>query len=621
MTLQFKKIRLYNFGSYADTEISLENKGFCLVSGENHCVSDNALSNGSGKTMIGSAICYALTGETISGLSKNLKNLNIDENLCFVTLTLAIDKNIYEITRQHKPKNDLKIIKNGVDLSGKGIVESKKALDKDLPDLTKDLISSIIILGQGLPNKFSSFSPSGRKELLEKLTKSDFMIEEVKTRLLKRQTEVNNLITNYENSALINLTNYNNTKNQLHALQQEYESTKAVDYETELAELNKLISQVSLQQQNTSTQLNTAEKQLETLAQNILDLTNKKSNDHASLNESYSNSISTKLAQKYKQEAELNSLLKEIKTLETITDICPTCKQKLPNVHKPDTTAQRIEYNNKKADLKNIETELQNAEVKYKNYQQEINNLYDTDIAKYQTESLQTKQLIEQLKKQKQQIDQQLNELNNKVLQINFIKTNYLNHLNKLEKQILETQSSINSLENTLSLIEQAKLELNEHVQILKKMETLIKRDFRGYLLTDIIKYIDYKAKEYCQLIFGTQDLLIELDGNALNIMYGNKAFDNLSGGEKQRCDIILQFALRDLLQTYLNYSSNILVLDEIFDNLDSLASSKIIDLINLKVKDVESIFVITHHPTELALPIDSEIHVVKNAAGISEIY
>ena len=57
----------------------------------------------------------------------------------------------------------LQITKNGTDISGKTLRESEKNLSNNLPDLTKDLIASTIILGQGMPNKFSSFSPSVRK--------------------------------------------------------------------------------------------------------------------------------------------------------------------------------------------------------------------------------------------------------------------------------------------------------------------------------------------------------------------------------------------------------------------------------------------------------------------------
>ena len=188
--IQFKKIVIHNFGSYGHTELELQNRGFCLVSGQNNYIKDNALSNGSGKSMLWSAICYALTGETINGIKNNLKNVNIDEPDCWVQLDFLYHKDLFSLIRTITPKSDLKVFKNDVDLSGKGIRESEKKLQELLPELTKDLIASTIIIGQGMPNKFSSFSPSGRKELLEKLTKSDFMIEDIKTRIAARQQDL-----------------------------------------------------------------------------------------------------------------------------------------------------------------------------------------------------------------------------------------------------------------------------------------------------------------------------------------------------------------------------------------------------------------------------------------------
>ena len=207
-----------------------------------------------------------------------------------------------------------------------------------------------------------------------------------------------------------------------------------------------------------------------------------------------------------------------------------------------------------------------------------------------------------------------------KLNQALFNKENCTKRRSFLQAQKQELELKINTLKNAISITTNAKLDLDEHIAVVKKMDTLVKRDFRGYLLTDIINYIDAKAKEYCKIVFNTDELNIYLDGNALDISYAGKMFDSLSGGEKQRCDLILQFAIRDLLQTYLGYSSNILVLDEIFDNLDKQATTKIIDLITEKLKDIESIFIISHHADELTIPIDSELLIVKNEFGISEV-
>ena len=97
--IQFKKVILHNFGSYGHVELDLQNRGFCLVSGQNNYVKDNALSNGSGKSFLWSAICYALTGETIGGIKSNLKNINVEEPDAFVQLEFSYQKDFYSICR------------------------------------------------------------------------------------------------------------------------------------------------------------------------------------------------------------------------------------------------------------------------------------------------------------------------------------------------------------------------------------------------------------------------------------------------------------------------------------------------------------------------------------------
>ena len=138
--------------------------------------------------------------------------------------------------------------------------------------------------------------------------------------------------------------------------------------------------------------------------------------------------------------------------------------------------------------------------------------------------------------------------------------------------------------------------------------------------VSDIIKYLDKRAKDFAEIVFGHRDLNIYLDGNDLDISYNGKMFDNLSGGEKTRVDLITQFAIRDLLTTYLNASSNILVLDEVTDFLDKTSCDAVMNLIEKELKSVESVFIISHHADELNIPVDSELKVIKGVDGISTI-
>ena len=81
------------------------------------------------------------------------------------------------------------------DVSGKGIRDSEKILSNLMSDVDAQLLSSVVILGQGLPQKFTNNTPSGRKEVLEKLTHSDFMIDDLKKRVTQRQNMLSEQIS------------------------------------------------------------------------------------------------------------------------------------------------------------------------------------------------------------------------------------------------------------------------------------------------------------------------------------------------------------------------------------------------------------------------------------------
>ena len=223
-----------------------------------------------------SAICYALTGETINGIKTNLKNINTEESDCWVQLDFTYNKDLFSLCRILTPRADLKILKNDVELSGKGIRESEKKLQELLPELTKDLIASTIIIGQGMPNKFSSFSPSGRKELLEKLTKSDFMIEDLKNRISIRQQELSSKIREYEDSLLANRTQLNGNIGNLEKLKTAIENQQRPDFDTLISQQAANISQLEAQKAQNETTISSIETELESLNNRLLELTTEK---------------------------------------------------------------------------------------------------------------------------------------------------------------------------------------------------------------------------------------------------------------------------------------------------------------------------------------------------------
>ena len=203
MKIVFNKVIIDNFLSFGHAEVELRDMGYTLVEGINNNPLDGAKSNGSGKSSIFNAICYALTGETIQGLTSNLNNIITNESMS-VQLDFNVDADNFILIRSRDTRNhaDLKIFVNGIDKSGKGIRESQEILENYLPDLTSDLIGEVIIVGQGMPHKFSNNTPSGRKDLLERLSHSDYMLEDIKTRVENRS----NILKNKKEDLIINRT-------------------------------------------------------------------------------------------------------------------------------------------------------------------------------------------------------------------------------------------------------------------------------------------------------------------------------------------------------------------------------------------------------------------------------
>lgn len=626
MNIKFNKIILHNFLSFGDSEVSLSERGYCVVKGVNNCKKDSALSNGSGKSSIWSGISYALTGETIQGLKSNIVNINGKDG-CFVKLFFSIDSDQYEITRYKEYSTigtDLKIIINGEDKSGKGVRESQQLLEQYLPDITTELLGSVIILGQGLPHKFSNNSPSGRKEVLEKLSKSDFMIQDIKERIEARSIKLADNKRALEDILLTATSQLDIFSKQLVNKTLELEKTKVVpEFDFLIAEKQAELDALTLKYTETQSRLVTLNKEVATINEKLIASSEEKSKHLLKLKEE--NDITVKPLKD--SLTELNQSIYaagiEITKLKAITDVCPTCHQKIPGANKPDTTEKEtfLEHARKHAyelteaiNKKAAEFAVLSAE-----YSAEVDK--DTSMLKDRLAIIKAGILAIENNPESslEKISDKKLKCSNYITQLTNDRRNFFDNQNKLKEEVNSLSENITRLNNEITEATKNKQAIQQHIDVISKMNTLVKRDFRGFLLSSVIEFISKKAKEYAIDIFGTPELEFKLDGNNIDISYSGKTFENLSGGEKQRVDLILQFAIRDMMSQYLSFTSNILVLDEIFDGLDILGTTNVLNLISKRLTDVESVFIISHNES-LEIPYDDIITVVKDEKGISKV-
>lgn len=623
MKIEFISVDIEGFLSIDKARVDLRNKGFTLIKGINNNTSDNASSNGSGKSALLGSVVWALTGETIRG-TKDVVNKFTNTGTC-VSLDFIIDDTNYRVVRYKDfgtIGTDLKLYVNGVDKSGKGIRDTSKILSDYLPDLTTELLGSVIILGQGLPQRFTNNTPSGRKEILEKLSKSDFMITDIKDRLSSRKNELNSSLRAVEDSLLSDESKKSVLENNLKKLREDkLLLNNAPNYAEEIEKYEEQLNLLSADKNKFSNICEELHKQIDTKLKEYQDWTSKVGSNYNHecqlLDEQYN---------VFNLQTDLNKLKATIDTkedsiikLESVKDICPTCGQKLPNVHKVDTTQQRAELEELKSKYKDDSKYLDGLSSDLQDKKKSILDRLNKTSEEIKQQGTCLREEFNKNNSTLQQCDKEINNINLTIEKIKLNKENYEKQSRTIDEDIDRVEKEISSLSEKILYNNLDKDIKNRHLDIVNKMITIATRDFRGYLLSGIIDYINLKSKEYCRDIFNTDSIEFKLDGNSIFIGYCGKAYENLSGGEKQKIDLIVQFSIRDMLSQFLDFRSNIICLDEVFDNLDNIGCQNVLNLISNKLNDIESIFIITHH-SDIDIPTDNEIIMIKNSNGVSEI-
>lgn len=632
MNIIFKTVHLKNFMSFRDAYVELEDKGFVLIEGVNNNILDNAKSNGAGKSTICESIVWALTGETIRS-AKNVNNLNGDGEGCFVELLMTVDGDEYKVVRYKEHiqfKNNLKLYVNGKDVSGKGLTETEKILQSHLPDITIQFLGSVIVLGQGLPQRFTNNTPSGRKEILENLSKSDFMIEDIKQRLTNRKVDLQT-----------NISNFNGTLNGLNstvAIQRKAleENTKQIAYYENYNNVE-IVDHLNISIKNTQEEMDSTNKKvcdiqndIDSINLEIEGFTNKLNEFRDMESSAYSlYEVSMSELSQFDNvtialDVNITNINKEIQKLENVQTVCPTCGRPFEDIFKPDTT-----------DLKN---KLQIYEQEKETRLQERNILFSAverhkqDIKVIKANYATAQQNIKSLNSTKQDRSHSLNNFKSYISSDLTLRLNRLKEdLQKEKLEATKTQIKIETLQNTnkdikkcisdcesqITDIQQKVSNLDQHLECVTKLLGYCSRDFRGYLLEDCINYIAGRVKFYSNIMFSNECVDFILDNNSIRIKFCDKDYENLSGGERQKIDLIVQFSLRDMLISTIGFSCNLLAIDEGTDGLDSVGCGRLIDMITTTLQDVSTVFIVSHH-NDIPIPCDNRLVVTKLSEGYS---
>lgn len=578
MNIRFNSMILDSFMSFDHEEIELSGLGIAMIKGKNE-FEPLANSNGSGKSAISEAILWSITGYTSRG-ANDVANSILNRGV-YVTIDFNIDENHYIITRAKNHSdygNQLKIIRNDTDISGSTPTKSKKILEAELGNsLDYDTLTSIIVLSQGLPGRLSILKPASRKARLEELSNTDSYIDDLKSRingaistLSNERNQLTSDITKYRTQITSSEFNIETSRSKILAIQDNSDSlidqATANMYETDIIPtLNREVANVNELIYNNRNKINLLQSQKLELSREF---------------------EKGKLANQ--------DYLSQYSNLQVA--VCPLCKQPIQSQDDLDKLKSQLEISISSNKLRLGEILQQQSKI-------------DNEI----------KQLQSDLELENEDLKAKTEELSMYNKQLTDYKS-YNSSTTILEESIRTEESRIIEANKELSKLNELVSAVDKKISIANYYNNQLSRKFRSFLLEGVISYMNNKSIEYSPYLFEKQgNVSLEIEGNNINIYLGNRRFEDLSGGEGRRVDIILQLIQRDLARNESGFSSNILILDEILDNLDSTGADAVIRLLESRSPDIDTMAIVSHKQ-DITIPSDRIISVVKDKNQISHI-
>jgi DNA repair exonuclease SbcCD ATPase subunit len=536
-------------------------------------------SNGSGKSTILDALTFVLYNKPFRKINKPQLVNSVNEKDCLVEIEFSIGSREYKVIRGIKPNVFEIWIDGKVQNQDAAQADQQKKLEEGILKLNYKSFTQTVILGSATFVPFMQLTSANRRDIVEDLL--DIKIFSTMNGILKDRVRSCNEVIR---EASIRKDMIEDKIEMQESFIRDIEKSGKERIDRKEKQVENLHKEVDvIMDENDEKTL----KIMDELQPKLENLNNTKKTLKKL------NTIKVKLEQK------IQNIVEEHKFFEDNT-VCPTCTQPLEEQFRLDKV---VDIQEKSKELNEGYKELEAAinveqekDIEFTNCSSEINRL-NNDIS---TNNVRISGINKQIKNLRKEIQDVADQVSNRNTERETLK-NLKEDLDKTEKERSSQREEVSYLDFAHSLMKDGGVKS----KIIKKYLPLMNQQINKYLqMMDF--YINFSLDE-------------EFKESIRSPIHEDFSYDSFSEGEKMRIDLSLLFTWRDIAKMRNSASTNLLILDEIFDSsLDGAGTDFFTTIIKFVIQDAH-VFVISHKTDELMDKFDRIIKFDK-VKGFSKV-
>ena len=501
--------------------------------------------NGSGKSTLLDAITFALFNKPFRNISKPQLINTINRKKMVVEVEFNIGSKKYLIRRGSQPSIfDIEIDGVLVDQNA-NIRDYQRHLEENILKLNYKSFTQIVILGSASFTPFMQLTPNIRREIIEDIL--DIRIfTTMKDALKVKMNELKDKLRTLEGELTVTKEKAN--------LQKKYIDTLENDKQDRVDKIVNEISDIEA----TITSL---------LGQVAIDIEVKNEYGDIEANRKKLENFKMDFTRKIKEQKAALSFYAD-------HDDCPTCKQGIPHEFKETITTEK--------ETKISELEVANAELVVqwesldKNYEEYLN--LQQKIVDTNNTIMSTQTLLQRLVVEKSEVENKVGDIEKETLALKEVAKDLISKTN--ERTDIKEEQEYHTIAESLLKDSGIKTKIiRQYLPVINK------------LVNKYLKSMD----------FFVQFDLDETFKETIKSRHRDKfTYASFSEGEKQRIDLALVFTWRTIAKMKNSASTNLLLLDEVFDSsLDVNGTDYVMQLLNT-IGDDANVFVISHKSDQL---------------------